>query len=123
MTNSTNKVKKPVQLRIIFLLNALMMFLPFVFYYVFTTNDISIDGLDPMYMVYTGIGYIISFIVLVTSILKRNLMLFRIIFGINVLIAFPAGAYIGILIAVISIAISFNNKVKEFFSSTGKMGL
>lgn len=40
-----DKVQKPILLRIIFILNALMMILPFVFYYVFTTNDISIGGL------------------------------------------------------------------------------
>ncbi len=123
MTTTTDKVQKPIQLRIIFILNALMMFLPFVFYYVFTTQDISIDGLDPMMMVYTGIAYIISFIILVPSILKRNIILFRVMFGINVLIAIPAGAYIGIVVAIISVALSFNKKVKAFFASTGKMGL
>ncbi len=123
MTTTTDKVQKPIQLRIIFILNALMMFLPFVFYYVFTTQDISIDGLDPMMMVYTGIAYIISFIILVPSILKRNIILFRIMFGINVLIAIPAAAYIGIVVAIISEALSFNKKVKAFFASTGKMGL
>ncbi len=116
-------VKKPIQLRIIFILNALMMFLPFVFYYVFTTKDISIDGLDPIYMVYTGIAYILSFALLVSFILKRNIIGFRIMFFINVLIALPAKAYIGILVAIISMAISFTPKVKAFFASTGKMGL
>jgi len=111
--------KKPFQLRIIFILNALMMFLPFVFYYVFKAKNISIEGLDPMWMIYTGVAYIASFGVLATSILKRNRTLFRIMFGINVLIALPAGAYIGIGIAVISVLISFNKKVKAFFASTG----
>ena len=123
MTTTIEKIKKPIQLRIIFILNALMMLLPFVFYYVFTTKDISIDGLDPIMMVYTGIAYIISFIILVSSILKRKLMLFRIMFCINILIAIPASAYIGILFAIISMAISFTKKVKAFFASTGKMGL
>ena len=117
MTNSTNLAKKPIPLRIIFILNALMMFLPFVFYYVFTTKEISIDGLDPMYMVYTGIAYIISFALLVFFILKRNFIGFRIMFFINILIALPAKAYIGILIAIISIAISFTPKVKAYFAS------
>ena len=120
MTTSNDSIKKPIQLRIIFILNALMMTLPFVFYYAFTAKNISIDGLDPMMMAYTGIGYIISFIILVASILKRNILLFRIMFAINILIALPASAYIGILIAIISMAISFNKKVKEYFASTGK---
>lgn len=120
---TTETVKKPIQLRIIFILNALMMILPFVFYYVFTTQDISIDGLNPKWMAYTGIAYIISFIVLVTSILKRNFMLFRTVFIINIIIAIPAKAFIGMLIAAISIALSFHNKIKVFFASTGKIGL
>ena len=37
-------MKKPYQLRIIFILNALMMFLPFIFYYVITTKGIKIRG-------------------------------------------------------------------------------
>ena len=47
MTIAQKKMGKPIQLRIIFILNALMMFLPFIFYYVFTTKDISIEGFKP----------------------------------------------------------------------------
>ena len=120
---TTDKVKKPIQLRLIFILNALMMFLPFGFYYVFTTKDISIGGLDPIYMVYTGIAYILSFVLLVNFILKRNLLGARIIFFVNLLIALPASAYLGILVAIVSMALSFTSKVKAFFASTGKIGL
>jgi hypothetical protein len=112
----STEIKKPIQLRVIFILNALMMILPFVFYYVFTTNDIRIGNVDPMWMIYTGIAYIASFVVLVASILKRNMLLVRIMFGVNILIAIPVGAYIGMLIAVISIALSFNSKVKAYFA-------
>ena len=93
---ATNLVQKPIQLRIIFILNALMMVLPFVFYYVFTTKEITIGGLEPIYMVYTGIAYILSFALLVFFILSRNAIGFRIVFIINTLIALPASAYIGI---------------------------
>jgi len=117
MTTTIENIKKPKPLRIIFMLNALMMFLPFIFYYVFTTKDISIDGLDPIIMVYTGIAYIISFSVLVFSILKRKLLLFRLMFGVNILIALPASAYIGTLIAIVSMALSFTKKVETFFTA------
>ena len=117
MTTTANSVNKPIQLRIIFILNALMMFLPFVFYYVFTTKNISIAGLDPIYMVYTGIGYILSFALLVNFILKKNIVGFRIMFGINILIAFPASAYIGIVVAILSVLISYTEKVKTYFAS------
>ncbi len=115
------KAKKPYQLRIIFILNALMMLLPFVFYYVFTTKNITIEGLDPVTIIYTGMAYIVSFGILVLSILKRNMVLFRIMFAVNVVIALPAKAYLGILIALISMLISFNAKVKGFFNSTGEI--
>ena len=122
MTQTENLVKKPILLRVIFILNALMVILPFVFYYVFTTKDISIDGLNPMYMLYTGIAYIVSFALLVNFILKRNLMGARVMFIINFLIALPAKAYIGFLVAIISMGLSFTQKVKEYFASTGKIG-
>ncbi len=118
MTDQAQQVKKPIPLRIIFILNALMMFLPFVFYYVFTTRDITVGNLDPMWMVYTGIAYIVTFIILVYFILNRNVIGARIIFLINILIAIPAGAYIGILIAIISLLLSFyNKKVLAYFNS------
>ncbi len=122
MSNSENLVKKPIQLRIIFILNALMMILPFVFYFVITTKDIKIGNLDPMFMIYTGIAYIVSFAILVFFILKRNIMGARAMFIINILIAIPSSAYIGIVVALISMAISFTTPVKDFFSSTGKLG-
>ena len=118
MTNSSNQVKKPIPLRVIFILNALMMVLPFIFYYVFTTRDITIGDLNPTWMAYTGIAYIISFAILVYFLVNRNLLGARIMFVINILIALPAGAYIGILIALISLALSFfNKKVLHYFSA------
>jgi len=122
MTQTENLVKKPIPLRVIFILNALMAILPFIFYYVFTTKDISIAGLDPSFMLYTGIAYIVSFALLVNFILKRNIMGARIMFVINLLIALPAKAYIGILVAIISMGLSFTQKVKDYFASTGKVG-
>jgi hypothetical protein len=110
-------MKKPIQLRLIFIMNALMMILPFVFYFVITSKNIDLNGLDPVIMIYTGIAYIASFAVLVKSILDKNMMLFRVMFGINLLIALPAKAYIGIAVVLLSILISFNAKVKAYFAS------
>jgi hypothetical protein len=95
-----------------------MMVLPFVFYYVFTTKDITVGTLDPMWMVYTGIAYIISFSILVYFLANRKILGARIMFIINILIAIPAGAYLGILVAIISLALSFfNKKVLAYFSA------
>ncbi|RNC84489.1 MAG: hypothetical protein ED557_05780 [Balneola sp.] len=112
------KINKPKQLRAIFILNALMIALPFLFYLVFTTQDIIIGTLDPIWMVYTGIGYIISFAMLVATILNRKIILMRLVFALNILISIPVGAYIGILVAVISFALSYHKNVKAFFGST-----
>lgn len=116
MNTQNTPIKKPIPLRVIFILNALMMILPFIFYYVFTTNNIQVGDLNPMWMVYTGIAYIVSFAFLVYTILKRNGLGAKIIFIVNILIAIPAGAYIGMLIAIISLLlIFFNSKVKLYF--------
>ena len=115
---SDGQINKPLALRAIFILNALMMILPFIFYFVVTTNGIDLGGLDPQLMIYTGIAYILSFGALVFSILKKNIMLARAIFLINILIALPASAYIGIVVAIISLAISFfSSRVKAYFTN------
>jgi len=107
--------KKPIPLRVTFILNALMMVLPFVFYTVITRNNIQIANLDPMWMIYTGAAYIVSFALLVSFILKRNFKGFRTVFFINFVIAIPAGAYIGMVVAIVSFALSFNQKIKAYF--------
>lgn len=121
MTSTTkasndNLPKKPIPLRVIFILNALMMILPFIFYFVITSKGVEIGGIDPMFMIYTGIAYMVSFAALVYFILKRNIMGFRVMFILNFLIALPAKAYIGMVVAVISMLLSFfNGKVKAYF--------
>ena len=110
-----NTLRKPIPLRIIFILNALMMVMPFIFYYVFTTNDIKVGELNPTWMLYTGLAYILSFALLVFCILNKNLLGLRIIAIINILIAIPVGAYIGILIAIVTLILSFNKKVTSYF--------
>ncbi|WP_408031540.1 hypothetical protein [Tenacibaculum xiamenense] len=115
---STQHVYKPIPLRIIFILNAIMGLLPFIFYYVITSKNINIGDIQPIWIIYTGIAYFISFISLVVFILKRNLWAARVVFFINILVAIPAKAYIGIVVAVISILLSFfNKKVTTYFNS------
>jgi len=114
-TSKTNLPGKPIPLRIIFILNALMTILPFVFYTVITTKEIEIGGLDPMVMIYTGIAYIVSFAFMIRFIIKRNYNGVRAIIILNSLIAIPAKAWIGIGVAIISFALTFNKKVKAYF--------
>ncbi len=117
-SHTTNTpVHKPVPLRVIFILNALMCVLPFVFYYVFITKDIQI-GLEPIHMVYTGIAYIISFGFLAYFMNNKKLLATKIVFIVNILIALPTSAYLGILIAIISLLLSFfNKKVRNYYNA------
>ena len=110
-------LQKPYQLRIVFILNALLSILPFIFYYVFTTKEISIGGLDPTYFIYTDIGYISSFILMLYSILNKKLLLFRVVFLLTILISLPTKAYIGILFALISLLLSFHKKIVNYLKS------
>jgi hypothetical protein len=107
------KVKKPLLLKVIIILNALMMFLPFLVYYLVTSEKIVMDVV-PIEVIFTGIAYIISFAVLMYFISKRNLIAIRSVFIINFLIAQPVGVNGGIVVAVVSIILSFMPQVKSF---------
>lgn len=110
-------MKKPVILRVLFILNAILMFLPFVFYYAFTKEELTSKGLEPIHMIYTGIGYIINFAIMVASILNKRIQIFRGIFLLTILISLPLKAYIGIAFGIISILLSFNSKIKLYFKN------
>lgn len=117
MSHLKSKVHKPAPLRVIFILNALMAILPFIFYWVFKTENITVGGLDPLWMVYTGVAYILSFILLVYCLKSRKLFGARVIFVINIFIAIPASAFIGVLVALTSLILSFfNKKILTYFS-------
>ncbi len=115
MSKTNYRINKPKTVTAVFILNVIMMILPFVFYTVFTTQNITIDGLDPMLMIYTGIAYIVSFVPLVISIRTKRIWLFRSILLLNILIALPAKAYIGIIVAIVSIIISLTKRVTTYF--------
>lgn len=117
MENLKTNIQKPIPLRVIFITNALITILPFIFYWVFTSKNITVGNLNPMWMVYTGIAYILTFIILVYCLKNRKLLGARAIFFLNILISIPASAYIGILVAVISLILSFfNKKVTSYFN-------
>ena len=109
------KYKKPIPLRAIFILNALKILLSFGIYIVFTAKDISIGGLDPIFILYTALGYLATFGAMVFFILRKNILGLRIITGIDLLISLPVKAFIGIVIAILSFLLTFNGKVKEYF--------
>lgn len=91
------------------------MVLPIIFYYSIITKNIALEGINSIYIIYTGIVYIVSFAVLVTFILKKNLIGFRTIFIINLFVSLPVSAYIGVLVAIVSMMLSFTGKVTTYF--------
>ena len=115
INKSIKELKKTTPLRILMALNAMMMFLPFVFYFVIIKNNFEV-GVDPTWMLYTGLGYIVSFSALVFFVLTRNILGLRIVIGINVIIAIPVSAFIGWIVVIVSIVLSFNKKVKAYFA-------
>ena len=117
MTTKAKQAKKPIQLRIIFILNALMMFLPFLVHFLVTNNKIEMDVV-PMYVIYTGIAYIISFGALVYCTVNRKFFAFRTMFVINLLIALPVGVDGGMVVAIVSFILSHTKQVKSFFNAS-----
>ena len=113
----TNKALiKPIKLRIIFILNAIMMILPYVFYYLLTSGKLDVN-LPPEYMLYTAAAYAVTFAALVTSILKKNMILLRLIIVLNIMIALPTKAFIGIGVAIVSMILSLTKEVKVYFGN------
>ncbi len=114
METSLNiKREKPASMRIIFILNAFKVLLAFGFYFVFQINDINI-GIGPELILYTALGYVITFAAIVASILKRNLWGLRISIIIDFLISIPITAVIGLVISLISFFITFRKTATTY---------
>jgi len=92
----------------------LKMLLCFTFYYIFSQTENPI--LEPQLVLYTATGYLASFIGVIASILTKKLWLMRAIIAIDFVISLPARAYIGLVFAVVSIVLSFNKKISEYFA-------
>ncbi len=114
MTTTNNSIKKPISLRVIFILNLVKIFLAFGIYTIITVKGI-VPGINPDWILYTACGYIVTFSIMVFSILKKNIILFRLIIITDIIISIPAKAIIGILIGGDSVLISFNKKIKNYF--------
>jgi|GEM_PF-2124892 len=119
-TDANVGASKPLTLRAIFVLNALKILLTLGFFVGFKFFDVSLGGLEgdsaANLMLYTMIGYILTFAAIVYSILNRNLMGIRIAIVVDFLVSIPAKAPIGFAIAVISMALTFTKPVLAFFA-------
>lgn len=108
-------VGKPLQLRVIFILNVLKILLTIGFYIAFEFTDFTVGGITASMMLYTLMGYVAVFAAMVFCILKRNLLGLRISIAADFLISVPAKAFIGFAIAIICMALTFTASVKAYF--------
>ena len=110
---------KPIKLRIIFILNALKIFLTFGFFVAFKYGDFVVQGLEgdsaASLMLYTMFAYIAAFAVMVWSILNRKILVLRIAITVDFLISIPAKAFIGFAVALIAMALTFTKPVTAYF--------
>ncbi|MEM7259459.1 MAG: hypothetical protein AAF404_18950 [Pseudomonadota bacterium] len=111
---------KPGNLRIIFILNALKILLSTGLFIGFKYHGLTIGTLSAAsgasIVLYTTIGYVITFTAMVISILRRNLIGIRLAIAADFLISIPAKAFVGVLISVISISLTFTKSVKKYFA-------
>ena len=114
---------KPLTLRAIFILNALKILLTLGFFIGFKFFGLSVHGLEgnaaASLMLFTAIGYMVTFAAVVASILKRNMIGIRVAIVADFLVSIPAKAPIGFLVAAISMALTFTPSVKAFFAYRG----
>jgi hypothetical protein len=108
-------MKKPIQLRTIFILNLILVIICYIFFGVASSKG-SVGGLKPTAILYTTISYSALFIALIAAIKKFNLLAFRTVIALVFLVSIPTTAIIGMVIAIISLVISFHNKIVSYFN-------
>lgn len=125
MTTADTNVgaSKPFTLRAIFILNALKILLAFGFFAAFKFFGFKVGELerDPAasMMLFTALGYIITFAAIVASILKRSLIGIRAAIALDFLVSIPATAVIGFAVAIISMGLTFTAPVRAYFAYRG----
>lgn len=111
---------KPPLLRVIFILNALKIFLALGFLIGFKYYGLqvgSVSGPSAVTMIFwTMLGYIATFAAIVTSILKRSIIGLRAAIVVDFLISIPAKAFVGFAVALIGMGLSFTQPVKAYFA-------
>jgi hypothetical protein len=114
MTTHSKLAGKPIPLRAIFILNLTLAILAYSMFAV-----ISVKGLNPgvpaNWILFTAMGYTVSFGTLVWAILNRNITVARTVLVCTFAMSFPASAYIGFFVSVVSLGLTFHPKVKHYF--------
>ncbi|TDO99535.1 hypothetical protein [Marinomonas balearica] len=115
--------KKPIKLRIIFILNALKILITFGFftafkYFGFTAGELAGDS-AAMTMLYAAFGYLALFAVMILFILKRQMVGMRSVIAADLILSIFIPAPIGIVISIVSLGLTFTQSVRNYFSYKG----
>ncbi len=112
--------EKPPLLRVIFILNALKIFLAIGLLIGFKYFDLqvgSVSGPSAVTMIFwTMLAYVATFAAIVTSILKRSIIGLRVAIVVDFAVSIPAKAFVGIAVAVIGFGLSFTRPVASYFA-------
>ncbi len=117
-----NPAAKPPLLRVVFILNALKIFLALGLfigfkYFGLRVGSASGDGIATT-ILFTMFGYIATFAAIVWSILNRSITGLRAAIVVDFVISIPAKAFIGFAIALIGMGLSFTPSVKKYFAES-----
>ncbi|WP_170754802.1 hypothetical protein [Ruegeria lacuscaerulensis] len=116
----TTGATKPVTLRVIFILNALKILLAFGFFAAFKFYGLQVGELvgpqAASLMLYTMLGYMVTFACIVASIIRRSMVGVRSAIAVDFLVSIPATAVIGCVIAIISMGLTFTTSVGAYFA-------
>jgi len=119
----TAGASQPASLRTIFMLNALKILLCFGFFAAFKFYGLQVGDLvgpqSANLMLYTMLGYLITFALIIASIFRRSMMGIRAAIAGDFLVSIPVTAAIGIAIAAISMGLTFTASARAYFNYRG----
>jgi len=119
-TSSETGREKPLTLRVIFILNALKVLLTIGFFAAFKWGGFALHGLAgdsaAQLMLVAAAGYAAAFVLIVSSILNRQIRWIRAAITLDLLISIAAGGPIGYVIAAVSMGLTFSVPVRAYFA-------
>ena len=96
----------------------LKIFLSIGFYIAFKFLGVSIGSLGPEIILYTTLAYVATFAAIVYFILRRNAWGLRAGILLDFIASIPAGAAIGLVIAAVSMFLSFRPTAKAYLAAS-----
>ncbi|MCP4448998.1 MAG: hypothetical protein GY811_27240 [Myxococcales bacterium] len=103
---------RPKQIKGIFLITVFKIVLTWTFFAVFTAK-----GRDTGIIVYTAAAYMVLAVPTLVFIHKRNALGTRVCIILALLASLPAKAFLGIVLDLVALALSFTGPAKRFWES------